>query len=60
MITIDVLCVWQWQQHHHHHHHHHHYVTASNIFTYRKMVIFIPVERVARGVCSTGYCREML
>ena len=55
MITIDVLCVWQWQQHHHHR-----CITVSNIFTYRKMVIFIPVERVAGGVCSSGYCREML
>jgi hypothetical protein len=23
------------------------------------MVIFVPVERVAGGVCSAGYCREM-
>lgn len=53
---IDVLCFWQWKQHHHHHH----CVTVSYIFTYRKIVIFIPQGRVARGVCSAGYCREML
>lgn len=52
MITIGV---WQWQQYNHHP-----CRTVSIIFTYKKVVIFIPVERVARGVCSARYCRVML
>jgi hypothetical protein len=37
--------------------------TASRLVTFshiKKIIIFVPVERVARGVCSAGYCREIL